>query len=225
MISAPIVLVLSDLIFRFSPRLFFIIECQSSHWVLHKPDCFRAQGKAVSESVRVKADEARVEREAKVKAKDDKAAQAHSEMIRADIEAFTDEGPEQVNTFSHTCFGRRRRADLPLSAVDVEMVIGMTLDLEFETVLSLGMFPDGINHESCSGRGVLLKNPQWEPRLLCYMNVSLLTVEKVVLMVMLWTVFLSLTKLSEATTGLGGSRCRCLRIQLHKHVWRGLHCI
>lgn len=113
----------------------------------------------MSESVQAKAEQARAEREAKATAKKQEEAQAHSEKIKADMQAFVEEGPEQANTYSHTCFGKRRRADLPWSAVDVEKVVGMTMGLQFESVLSLGVFPDGISYESYSGRGVLLKNP------------------------------------------------------------------
>jgi len=129
---------------------------------VHKPDCLLAQGKIVSESVRVKAERALVEREGKSKAKEEKAAQEHSRKIKANIETFAQEGPQQVDTFSHTCLGESRRADLPWSSPNVESAVASFLGLEVEQVLSLGVLPDGIREDELSGhgRGVLINNPE-----------------------------------------------------------------
>lgn len=136
-------------------------DCQTSNWVLHKPACLEAQGKAVPESVILDAKQSLAERENKAKARASDESQKHAEMVHDNITAFINEGPEKVDTFSHTCHGKRRRADLPWTAEDVESMAASFLGLRMEQTLTLGMFPDGIdNRRGLSGRGVLLSNPE-----------------------------------------------------------------
>lgn len=135
-------------------------ECQTSHWVIHKPECRAAQGKTVSESMIVNAKNAIAKREENAKAKEHEEAREHEQMVYRCVQAFINEGPEQVNTFSHTCFGKRRRADLPWFAEEVESRAATFLGLKMEETLSLMMFPDGISSEEAYGRGVLISNPE-----------------------------------------------------------------
>jgi hypothetical protein len=130
--------------------------CQRKHWPVHKPDCLMAQGKPVPDSVRDKAARILAEWEESNLQREEQARNEYDAEVQAALQAFINENPSKVKTMSEDCHGKRRRAYLPMHGIPCEMQVALSLDLEVETELSLGMFPAGIP-STISGRGLLVK--------------------------------------------------------------------
>jgi len=133
-------------------------ECQRKAWPVHKPDCLEIQGKLVSESVRQKADETKEAWEKEKALENERKQTEFVNEVRESLAEFKHEHPSHVETVWHNCYGRPRKAHLPLYAVEFERGIAQSMELKYEEELSLGMFPDGISEE-LYGRGVLLSDP------------------------------------------------------------------
>ncbi|CAB9515498.1 expressed unknown protein [Seminavis robusta] len=134
-------------------------ECQRADWILHRPNCFEAQGKEVTERMLEKAKAEYRRRQADERKAKMTADAQYKQKLQDSFVALANEPVDAINTYSKDCDGHRRRVDLPFSAPFIESCVAAMLELQYESELSLGMFPDGIDHEKYSGRGALIRYP------------------------------------------------------------------
>ena len=137
-------------------------DCQVKHWPIHRPVCLEVQGKPVSQSMREQAEAAKRKRE-KIVAKEEKAKEeSRLEGLQKSWKAFIDEDHRQVETYLFDCYGKRLKAHLPQGGTQIAHHVAQSplLGLKYVETLSLGMFPDGIDHERYSFRGILYHDPQ-----------------------------------------------------------------
>lgn len=126
---------------------------------VHKPDCFEAQGKPVSDKVRQAAEQVMAQRE------QDSFSEFTHQVERA-VENFMDEDASLVDSLSFNCFGERRRVDIPTCYAETILSIYATPHMAtpddngftLEDKLHLGIHPEGIPQD-LSGRGLLLSCP------------------------------------------------------------------
>lgn len=111
-------------------------SCQTKHWLVHKPDCFTAQGKPVPDSIRDKAARILAEWEEAKHQQEEQARNEYAREVQAAVTAFFNKSPSEVKTMSEDCCGKRRRAHLPMHGLHCEGMVAISLGLVVETELS-----------------------------------------------------------------------------------------
>lgn len=133
--------------------------CQVKAWKIHKPDCLRAQGKVVSDKTQSAAERAiQAKKEAAI-GRQQEEKEAYERTVLEGMRAFLIEGPEYADTWHYDCNGKLLKAHLPQFGANLELFAAKNVGLEGGEVLSLGVFPDGIDHEKYNFRGALFTDP------------------------------------------------------------------
>ncbi|GKY96627.1 hypothetical protein MPSEU_000622300 [Mayamaea pseudoterrestris] len=125
-------------------------DCQKAAWVVHRPDCFKAQGKPVSDALLAKAASA-------VVAKEKTEEQARRALMEKYISEFLNEDHDKVNETLVDCHGNQLKTHLPTQlGLNICMsLIGADLNIFQEEVLHFRTFPDGIDPKIYNFRGIL----------------------------------------------------------------------
>ena len=136
------------------------------HWPVHKPDCLRAQGKEVPEKVAAKAQRKVEEKAALEQSHNNKEREQVQKQFEEDFTAYANEWPGEH--WAHDCSGKRLQIHVP--TVYADQMIGnigkLFLQLREVQIVSLGMFPDGIDPDKYGFRGTELKDPRTDARIL-----------------------------------------------------------
>ena len=141
-------------------------DCQRKHWPIHKPDCLRAQGKDVSEKVAAKAQRKVEEKAALERSHKSKECEQVKKQFEDDFTAYASEGPGEH--WAHDYSGKRLQIHVPTVYADqmIGNIAKIFLQLREEQIVSLGMFPDGIDPDKYGFRGTELKDPRTDARIL-----------------------------------------------------------
>jgi hypothetical protein len=134
-------------------------DCQLKAWVIHKPDCLVAQGKPVSSSTHAKAEQEKQARQVAAENGEERKRSEEMQAQRESLMAFIHEDTV-IPKLLYDCRGKRHKVHLPMYGVGIaDNVARASLKLKFEERLSLGVFPDGIDHEKYNFRGTLYSDP------------------------------------------------------------------
>lgn len=142
------------------------VDCQRKHWTIHKPDCRKAQGKKVSEKDVAAAQKEIEERnEHECKRNDQKHEQVKKEFMEI-LTSYVEEQPKLE--WAHDCGGKRLQIYVP--SVYADQIIGnigrLYLDLKQVQMLSLGLYPDGIDPDKYGFRGIEFMDPRNDAHIL-----------------------------------------------------------
>ena len=141
-------------------------DCQRKHWPIHKPDCLRAQGKEVPDKVAAKALRKLEEKAALEQSRNDQEREQVTKQFMENFSAYANEQPG--DHWAHDCSGKRLQIHVP--TVYADQMIGnigkLYLQLKEVQIVSLGMFPDGIDPDKYGFRGTELKDPRNDARIL-----------------------------------------------------------
>jgi len=143
-------------------------DCQKSHWRIHKPDCLKAQGKNVPESVLRKAQNAQKKKDENKAELDMQRQEDLNAEFCVQFEEFLHESPRLCDTWAHDCYGKRLLMHVPtVNANNMIEICAMTnMQLQKVQTLSLGMYPNGIDDKKYGFRGIDLRNPENNARIL-----------------------------------------------------------
>lgn len=135
-------------------------DCQRKHWPIHKPDCLRAQGKEVPEKVAAKAQRKMEEKEELERRRIDQEREQTAKQFMEDFAAYANERPGEH--WAHDCDGKRLKIHVPTVYADqmIGNIAKLYLQLREVQILSLGMFPDGIDPDKYGYRGIDLMDPR-----------------------------------------------------------------
>ena len=143
-------------------------DCQRKHWSIHKPDCLRAQGKKVSEKVAAKAQKEMEEREELERKRNDQKREQETKEFMEIFTSYAQEQPKLGGHWAHDCDGKRLQIYVPSEYAD--QIIGnigkLFLDLRQVQILSLGMYPDGIDPNRYGYRGIEFVDPSKDAHIL-----------------------------------------------------------
>ena len=141
-------------------------DCQRKHWPIHKPDCLRAQGKEVPDKVAAKALRKLEEKAALEQSRNDQEREQVTKQFMENFSAYANEQPG--DHWAHDCSGKRLQIHVP--TIYADQMIGnigkLYLQLREVQIVSLGMFPDGIDPDKYGFRGSELKDPRNDARIL-----------------------------------------------------------
>ena len=137
------------------------MECQRKHWPIHRPDCLRAQGKAVPKKVAAKAQRTKEENEELERIRNEKEREQGAKQFMEDFTTFANESCCLDDFWAHDCNGKRLQIHVPTIHADkmIRVISKMHLDLKNVQILSLGMYPEGINPDKYGFRGIQLLDP------------------------------------------------------------------
>ena len=132
------------------------VDCQRKHWPIHKPDCLRAQGKEVPEKVAAKAQRKLEEKAELERSRNEQEREQVANQFMEDFAAYANERPG--DHWAHDCGGKKLQIHVP--TVYADQMIGnigkLYLQLKVVQIVSLGMFPDGIDPDRYGFRGTEL---------------------------------------------------------------------
>ena len=138
-------------------------DCQHKHWPIHKPDCLRAQGKEVPDRVAAKAQMKKEEKEERERSQND---QEQEQTAKQFMEDFTNYTKEQRNKpgdhLAHDCCGKSLQIHVPTIHADqmIGTIAKLYVQLNKVQILSLVMYPDGIDPDKYGFRGIELMDPK-----------------------------------------------------------------
>lgn len=131
-------------------------DCQKKHWPIHRPDCLRSQGKDVPEKIAAKARKKIKKKEELKQTRDDQDREDGAKQFMEDFATYANEQP--CDDWAHDCNGKRLPIHVP--TVNADQMIGVIskfyLQLRQVQILSLCMFPDGIDPDTYGFRGIEL---------------------------------------------------------------------
>ena len=144
------------------------VNCQRKHYPIHKPDCLRAQGKNVSEKTAAKAERKREENEEAEQIRRNEEEERAAKQFMQDFTMYANERDTDSEHWAHDCCGKRLQIHVPTIHADnmIVMISKFYLQLKMVQIVSLGMFPDGIDPDIYGFRGVELVNPMNDAHIL-----------------------------------------------------------